>query len=194
MESGCPGALTCFYDDLMEVSFAILGDEHFFDIDSQPVVDLRHKTGEQAEHVEQIGAWEVIHDELYFVNREGTLIRFNAFVVKDAEDAYIILDDEMKARREKQGLKRPESWEYTCLTPTKRRRKVHMTFIILSSMGFVSLALRMKILFVIIPPPRDLVSYSRDHCINPIIQKSKQIINTLNPEQCHRTIKRRTKN
>ena len=117
MESGCPGALTCFYDDLVEVSFAILGDEHFFDIDSQPVVDLRHKTGEQAEHVEQIGAWEVIHDELYFVNREGTLIRFNAFVVKDAEDAYIILDDEMKARREKQGLKRPESWEYTCFDP-----------------------------------------------------------------------------
>ena len=30
----------------------------------------------------------------------------------------------------------------------------------------------MKILFVIIPPPRDLVSYSRDHCIDPIIQKS----------------------
>ena len=45
------------------------------------------------------------------------MIRFNAFVVNDAEDAYIMLDDEMKARREKQGLKRPESWEYTRFEP-----------------------------------------------------------------------------
>ena len=119
MESGSTGVFTCHYRDGTKIYFAVLDDEMFFDIDSQPVVDIHH----QPDLTDKKGAWEVIHDQLHIVdcdcdsNCEGTLIFLNAFSVQDAEGAGVIFDDEIKAYREEQGWKRPESWEYTRFEP-----------------------------------------------------------------------------
>tara|TARA_B100000768_G_C11127493_1_gene310282 strand:+ start:120 stop:698 length:579 start_codon:yes stop_codon:yes gene_type:complete len=119
MESGSTGVFTCHYRDGTKIYFAVLDDEMFFDIDSQPVVDIQH----QPDLTDKKGAWEVIHDQLHIVdcdcdsNCKGTLIFLNAFSVQDAEGAGVIFDDEIKAYREEQGWKRPESWEYTRFEP-----------------------------------------------------------------------------
>ena len=81
MSSGCDGTFTCLYADNTSVDFAIPRvdfdiqiEEHYLDVDSQPIVDIHH----QPDLVEKKGAWEVVHDKLYVVSQEGNLITIQA--------------------------------------------------------------------------------------------------------------------
>ena len=103
------GCFTCLYADNTSVDFDIHHDKHFFDIDSQPLVDIHH----QPNLVERKGAWEVVHDKLYIVSGEGELITIDAAAVNENIDPKVFFDDVMKTYREEEGLKYPECWHYT---------------------------------------------------------------------------------
>ena len=123
MGLGCDGTFTCVYEDETDVEFNIKYDEHDFDADSEPVVDIHH----QSDLLEKKGAWEVIHDKLHFVSRKGELITIEADscnapwkgnkVLFRNQDPKAFFTDEMKKYREEQCLERPESWEYTSFDP-----------------------------------------------------------------------------
>ena len=113
MSSGCDGTFTCLYEDSTRVDFDIQNKEHYFDVDSQPIVDIHR----QPDLVEKKGAWEVVHDKLYVVSRNGELITIEAYAVDDNKDPKVFFDDEMKEYREEMGWKRPEMWEYTSFDP-----------------------------------------------------------------------------
>jgi len=108
MQSGCDGTFTCLYADGTKVDFDIQYDKHFFDVNSQPLVDIHH----QPDLVEKKGAWEVVHDKLYIINTIGELITLDANTVDDNKDPKVFFDDEMKEYREEEGWKHPECWEY----------------------------------------------------------------------------------
>ena len=114
MSSGCDGTFTCLYEDSTRVDFDIQNKEHYFDVDSQPIVDIHH----QPDLVEKKGAWEVVHDKLYVVSQEGNLITIQADMLDCKlyiEHLYpdgSFFDDGMKRYREERGLKYPKSWEF----------------------------------------------------------------------------------
>jgi len=109
MQSGFDGTFTCLYEDDTRVDFDILTDEHFFAFQSQPIVDIHHRP----DLVEKKGAWEVIHDKLYIVSRNGEVITIDASVVDGYKDPEVFFDDIGKVIREEAGWKRPEMWDYT---------------------------------------------------------------------------------
>ena len=80
------GVLTCLYADNTRVDFNIHHDKHFFDIYSQPLVDIHL----QPDLVEMKGAWEVVHDKLYIVSNEGGLITIDAVAVDENIDLSLI--------------------------------------------------------------------------------------------------------
>ena len=102
------GVFTCFYADNTRVDFDIHHEGHFFDIDSQPLVDIHL----QPDLVKMKGAWEVVHDKLYIISGEGELITIDAVAVDENIDPKMFFDGMMKTYREEEGLKYPECWEY----------------------------------------------------------------------------------
>jgi len=115
---------TCLYADNTRVDFDIHHEGHFFDIDSQPLVDIHH----QPDLVEKKGAWEVVHDKLYIVGQEGNLITIQADMliqgrekIHSSDDCLLwiehlypdgsFFDDGMKRYREERGWKYPKSWK-----------------------------------------------------------------------------------